>query len=302
MKKWFNYFVYVSIIFLIFALIKADYLVVPFIYKTSLIILSILFVCLGFVFDALSWQMSLRRYGYNQVQIKSCISSIGLSVFGKYVPGKIWVIIGRSAYISKMYDVSETETASISMNAQFISLWTGLLIGSLGYLIVGFVKSWAILILSLFIVLSFVLFSRLTHDFLSFLIEKIFKRKIQIPSLSMIKVIKVLPWFVLTWLFWCFGFFMLAQGLSPDVIKIPIGFIFALAATFGILAIIVPGGVGVREGILAVMLIMAGLNEPLAISISVTSRLWFLIGESFVFLLGLSLQNINKNIKTKKIK
>jgi glycosyltransferase 2 family protein len=287
MKKWFKYFVYISLVFLVIALIKADYLKIPQIHNYTLIVSSIIFVCLGFFMDAVSWQMTLKAYGYKKVNTRHALASMGLSIFGKYIPGKIWLIMGRSAYIAKRYNLSEKDTASISLNAQFISLWVGLLLGSVGFLFIGAKALWAELSLLLWLALSLILFSRIFHNLTTFLIKKIFKKEITIPSLSIKNVIKVLPWFFINWLFWSVGFYFLVQSLSIIAVNPVTGLIFALAGTLGLLAVIVPGGLGVREGIVAAMLILAGLNEVLAVSISVASRLWFLSGETFIFLLGL---------------
>ena len=46
------------------------------------------------------------------------------------------------------------------------------------------------------------------------------------------------------------------------------------------------GGIGVREGLIASCLVMTGLSVTEAATISVASRLWFLIGEIFIFISG----------------
>jgi glycosyltransferase 2 family protein len=294
MKKWFKYFVYISLLFLIIALIQADYLNIPKIYNHINLFLSIILVCLGFLMDAFAWQRTLKTYGYKTINFQHSISSMGLSIFGKYIPGKIWLIMGRSAYLAKIYNINEKDTTSISLNAQFIGLWVGLLIGVVGFIFIGTKLLWAELTLLLWVVLSLILFSRVFHNLTTFLIGKIFKKNIDIPSLSVKKVFEVMPWYILNWILWCAGFYFLAQSLSPTFVNPFSGFLFALAGTLGLLAFFAPGGLGIREGIIVTMLIMAGLNEELAISISVASRLWFLIGEVFIFVLALILKSLNK--------
>ncbi len=286
MKKWFKYFVYISILFLIIGLVKADYLVIPDIKNFTFLFLSILCVFAGFFFDSFAWYRTLRAGGYSMVKVCDCIAGMGLSIFGKYIPGKIWLIVGRSAYIAKRYDIPEKDTTAFSVNAQFISLWVGLLCGSAGIFFTGAQKLIPELTLALWILLTFLLFSRVFHNLVTAVVKKIFRRNLIIPSLSFKKVIKVLPWFFGNWLFWCLGFYFLTQSMSPEPIIVFTGFIFALAGTMGVLAVIVPGGIGVREGILAGMLILAGIDEKLAVSISVASRLWFLCGELFLFIIG----------------
>lgn len=286
MKKYYNYFVYVSILFLIIGLIKANYLKIPIIESPFFLILSILFVCAGFFFDSVAWYKSVRAGGYKMVNLWDCVASVGLSIFGKYVPGKIWIIMGRSAYLAKKYGLNEKDTTVYSLNAQFISLWVGLFIGSIGLFFIKTESFLILLTIILWILLSFLLFSRVVHNAVTSVIRKILKKEINIPSLSFKNVIKITPWFFINWSCWCLGFYFLAQSMSAQQISIYTGSIFALAGTMGILAIIAPGGIGIREGILVTMLIMSGINESIAISISITSRLWFLIGEIFIFLMG----------------
>ena len=60
------------------------------------------------------------------------------------------------------------------------------------------------------------------------------------------------------------------------------------------MAIIVPGGLGVRESILTGYLNLAGLPISEAATISISARLWFLIGEIFFFVTAYVLNSINK--------
>lgn len=299
MKKWFKYFVYVSIIFLIIGLIRADYLIVPNIENFTFLIISLICVFVGFFFDSFAWYKTLRAGGYSMVKVSDCVAGMGLSIFGKYIPGKIWLIVGRSAYVSKRYDLSEKDTTVFSITAQFVSLWVGLLLGSVGMFFAGAQKFIPELTLALWLLLTLLLFSRIFHNLFTVIIKKVFKRNFVLPSLSFKKVVKIMPWFFINWLFWCLGFYFLSQSMSVETFSVFIGFIFALAGIMGILAVIVPGGIGVREGVLAGMLILAGVEGALAVSIAVASRLWFLMGELFLFILGfiVDLKNKRKDAK-----
>ncbi|HIA37549.1 MAG TPA: hypothetical protein EYN89_12675 [Flavobacteriales bacterium] len=68
------------------------------------------------------------------------------------------------------------------------------------------------------------------------------------------------------------------------------GFTFAIGTSLWILVIFAPEGIGVREGVLFAFLMLCGLEVPVATSISIASRLWFLCGEFFIFFLGLILK------------
>lgn len=290
MKKWFNIFIYFSLVFLIVALIRADYLKIPEIHSYTYFFLGLTFVCIGTLFDSYSWFKTLIHFGYTKVKISDAIISTGLSIFGKYVPGKVWTIIGRSAYIARKYDLPEKETAIVSLNTQFISFWVGLLIGITGLVFIG--SSYYLIAFSLIVWASFtvLLFSRFFHNLIIKIIRKIFQKEIFISSLAIKSTLKILPWFFILWSFWCLGFYLLTKGLNQNTFPFFVGFIYALAAMLSLLVLVVPGSLGVRESLLATFLIMAGFDEVMAISISAASRLWFLFGELFIFIIAFVLK------------
>jgi uncharacterized membrane protein YbhN (UPF0104 family) len=86
----------------------------------------------------------------------------------------------------------------------------------------------------------------------------------------------------------------MADSLTETTLSFKYGLTFPLAATLGILAIIAPGGIGVREGVLFLFLNSSGaLTVEEATTISVFSRVWFLVGESFLFLIALLMSKMD---------
>ncbi|MEZ5196557.1 MAG: hypothetical protein R2764_09195, partial [Bacteroidales bacterium] len=69
-----------------------------------------------------------------------------------------------------------------------------------------------------------------------------------------------------------------------------VAFAFPLSVTIGLLAIIFPGGLGVREGILVGYMVLTGMPIQIATVITLYARLWFISGEIFIFLLALGLR------------
>ncbi len=289
MKNWFRYIFYASLIFLVAALIRADYLVIPQIYHPGKLVLSLLLLFMGFILNATSWAKVLKQGGM-QVSVSDGITSAGLSVFAKYIPGKIWVIMGRAEFISKRYGISRKDLGSLSFDAQFVALWAALLLGTIGMISVNSVDLYGLSVLLLFIFLSLVIFTSLFHRFIEMAFFRITKKEITFPRLSFRKTLKIIGWYLLNWGLWCVSFFFLATSLAETELPFNIAFAFGLAGSIGILAIFAPGGLGVREVILTGFLTMAGLDLPLATTIAITSRLWFLMGELFIFSAALILE------------
>ena len=65
-----------------------------------------------------------------------------------------------------------------------------------------------------------------------------------------------------------------------------VGFGFPLAGVLGIMTFISPGGLGTREGVIVAYLTLASIPVVEATTIAVASRLWFLTGEVFIFIVG----------------
>ena len=291
--KFFKYFVYISLLFLIYGLYKANYLVMPDIVSPYAVFFSITFLFAGFIMNALSWRQVLKINTY-KVSIPDSIASVGLSVFGKYIPGKVWLIVGRAAYIAERYNLSIPKLSSLSLNTQLIIMWLGLVFGASGLFLLRGIKSFGWLILIMWLGLTIIIFSDVVHRIAEKLIKKFLKKNITIPRLNFAHTIKTLPWFILYWLFYSAGFYFLVKSLSLCDTPIATAFAFPFAGTLGIMAIIAPGGLGVREGFMAAYLVQAGFSTKEAMSIAIAARLWYLTGEVFIFITGFLIRLFKK--------
>ncbi len=291
--KWFKYFFYISLFFLLIALIKAEYFVIPVIYSVNYLILSFFFLFTVFIFSCITWMQIIQKSNF-PVTLNQSIASLGLSIFGKYIPGKVWIILGRATYIAEKKNIPKNILTTISLNEQFITLWVGFILGAIGLFFINGLNIWGNTILIFWIILTIIIFTNIPHKIIESFINKIFKRNINFPRLSFINVFKILPWFLLNWIFWCLGFYFLTKGLTNNDVSLYIGLGFALGAILGIILIFAPGGIGIRESVLTGYLTLAGFEIQEATTIAVASRLWFLTGECFIFCLGNILDKFEK--------
>ena len=75
--------------------------------------------------------------------------------------------------------------------------------------------------------------------------------------------------------------------------SIAVIFSWPLSISLGVLSLITPGGIGVREGIMTGFMVLTGMPLEEATTIAVISRLWFITGEVFIFLLSLVLNKFS---------
>jgi hypothetical protein len=282
-------FVYASLAFLLVYLYRFDYFELPRVERPLLLIASSPLLLLGFVLDTLAWRRVLQSDGC-QVSTRAALAASGASVFGKYIPGKLWTVVGRATLVARHTELPAARLSLLTLNAQVLFLWTALLFGLVGMSAVGGLRVWGPVWLGLFLVFSLLLFSRVAHR----LAERLLAGRWpslgeRLPSIELQTALQVLPWLVLCWVAWSAGFHLLALGVMPEsAASSPwMGLGFPLAAAIGIAALFAPGGLGVREGVLAGYLVLAGLTPEWSATIAVLSRLWFLVGELAFFALGM---------------
>lgn len=284
--------IYLSLAFVAVRLYQANYLSIPQIYCLGGLLASFAFLFIGMVANAFTWRAALAQNNLT-ISYRHALVSVGLCIFTKYIPGKILMILGRAEYVSQKYQRPLKFTSAVSLQAQILSLWVGILLGCAGLsLFVDIVSNqWFALSFLLFVALSAFVFLPIVKIVTERTYTITTKKKITIPHLRARSVLASLPWFFTNWLAWCVAFYLLTISLSPLQFSIPIGsgLSFALAGAVGILAIMAPGGIGVREAVLTYCLTLAGLELVEATTIAVASRLWFLIGEGFLFAVALLL-------------
>lgn len=297
LKNLIRILLYLSLIFLIIYLYKNDLFIAPKIYDTAALFFSLTFLFAGFLIDVFGWQFIINKDG-RKVKYKYALVSTGLYIFTKYIPGKIWIILGKASYMKEHARLSLTNLSGLALTYQIFSLVGGMCIGLLGILRLGFDIYFIIIIFLLAGVLVISLFSGILGKIAGWFAGKILKRQYHFNSMPNPQMFKILIITLLSWLCWTVGFyfFVLAmipwEGISPFV-----GFGFPLATVWGVIAFFAPGGIGVREGILTAFLSASDLNIEYATSVSLFSRIWFLTGELFIFLMALI---INWRIKITK--
>lgn len=290
--KTFTYvLVIVSVIFLARYLIKNKLLQLPGPINWYWILASLALLISGFLTNGISWRIILRS---NQIMVswKDSISSLGISIFGKYIPGKIWLITGIS---SKVASITGSSVITISMLATVIQVLTiliSLVIGAISlkpYIDMRFILLFYIF--SVFVTGLFLVFQKkiCASRFVQ-------RHKVTRKWLSMV-VSSVSPqlifWIIVTWILWSISFYFLAMslGISMDFTG---AFILPLGLSVGIIVLIAPGGLGVREGALSLLLssYVASRHENLALA--TFSRVWYLAGEVFIFLFAMLLTLIKR--------
>ena len=257
-------------------------------FKPVPLVLSAIFLGLGFMLLVRIWTLILRETGEKLPYAAACKVWFA-SNMGKYLPGKIWQILGM-VYLAEKKGIPKLKSFSTAVVAQFFSVVSGLLLAAICF---GFhwypeLPGWGGLIqivstVLILVCLVFIFAPRTLESSLNLLLRLLRKETVEF-YFDTRKIITYLFCYGLSWLLFGAGLFFFAAGITEVV---P-GFLwkatgaFSGAMVLGFLAVIVPGGLGVREGVLA-FLLSSSMPLPVTTLVALLYRLWFTLVEVVLF-------------------
>ena len=242
--------------------------------RLALATLCVLAAYSGFV---LTWRRILGHLG-GRLSVRDAHRIWYLGNLGRYVPGKVLQLAG-TAYLARAKGVSPVLTVSASLTSQVFVLIAGLLVAAatlpeLGAaattdLSVLWTVGLAVAALLVVVVLSPILDT--IYRFALRLIRKSeYHASIPVRERIVLLAVSLLAWIALGTGFWLF----VGAVTSLDAgAVIPLIGISAAGYVGGYLAVFVPGGLGVREGLYA-LLLAAYVPPPMAVAIAILCRLW----------------------------
>jgi len=226
------------------------------------------------------------------------VAATAISRMGRYVPGKVLSVAGVSLLL-RPYGVGMVVGTSAVLLNSVLSVLTGLLVSApllaldpnlAHYVPMG--GLWAGLI-----VLASLVFLHPSVNFpvLNYLLRKMGKPPL-VATMRMTHYILPTVGLLLQWLALGMGMWCIGRSIDPDL---PLTYLWAftatgaLALTVGFLALVAPGGIGVREAIfLAVLTPLMGLAA--ASMLAVGMRLMTMVTEAIAALAGVAVLKLNR--------
>ena len=223
-----------------------------------------------------------------KLNLKRVIGARLISDMGRYVPGKIWLVLGR-LYLFKKEGVEKSKVF-LSMMIELPAMMMG------GFLLFLATLIWwkdisnimpQMMVLALLPILLIMMHPKFLNWIINFVL-KIFKKDAVRLSLNYFDILKITLFYGIYWIVYGLAFAMLIHSTYPlGVLQIiQIMGIFPISWIIGYLAFITPGGLGVREGVLVCLLGFI-MPVPLAIIFSIASRIWITAFEGIAALIAL---------------
>ena len=216
------------------------------------------------------------------------------SQLGKYLPGKIWLLLGRFYF----YESRGKSKKSISV-ALYFEMVTIMVAAGLVFLaaLIFFREIWLFYSwkqsgwLILLFLLGFVsLHPRVLQKILNWTLVQFKKEPVSL-SISYSDILWILFVCIVSWVIGGVGFYLFVDSVysvAPQYILFLTGAL-AISSTLGLVAIFAPSGLGVREGALVYLLSFV-MATPVAVIISILTRIWMTLIEigliGMIYLIG----------------
>lgn len=224
-----------------------------------------------------AWRVLLRGWGGSLGYWESA-RIWTISNLGRYIPGKVWAI-GSLAVMAQSRGVSGAAAVGAALLGSLINTVAGFIV--LAATGAGVLELPTVAIVAIVLLGAAILVAPPFLPWLGRVAGRLARREIAIPRIphSAIWIAAAISAF--SWVLYGIAFRILAAGVlshAPGAAGLYTA-IFTGSYLAGFLAIIAPGGVGVREVVMAGALKGAGFGTGEAILLVVASRIWLTILE-----------------------
>ncbi len=222
------------------------------------VLLSFVFISFCFVTLATSWHQILQGYGVNCARYR-IMRIYFLTGIGRYLPGGVWHFGGRVVWLEQLTVPLKISTEAL-LTEQISVLWVGLVLGA-GFALAKFAST----------VLLFLAGGILLSLWIAVMRARFQACNARLPARRLVYLAGL---YIVFWLAYGSSIYwlVLASGqlFNPANLIQTIGYA-CLSWVVGYVIIFVPGGVGIREGMLAGLL--SGMMPlPVAGTIALLAR------------------------------
>ena len=231
------------------------------------LVLGILMMIANYLSTTLSWHLGINYFdNHNKLKFTQSIALVNISQLGKYIPGKLWSYMIQIYWLASK-GVPKTTALYLNIVTTLLTILVSMLTGCLLLLMLPgwqHLRTEILIFIGILLVINLVLFNKNILRFFIEMFSKIIGQKISFYQLSTRRIISMQLIYIAGSLFWALAgcFISLSIGFSLDGLRILfISAAMLLGDVIGFLILIAPGGLGVREGTMFLILKGAGIIQ-----------------------------------------
>jgi uncharacterized membrane protein YbhN (UPF0104 family) len=228
--------------------------------KGHYIVVAFFVTVIAFLTDSLLFHLCISKYiEKKNITLLTSIAIFNMSNIFKYIPGRVWGYIAQVLWFSKQ-GISQYKLLYVNFicfaSVLFVSIF--LVIAYVFYYFPILASESKVILLGFLILdLSFVFWHTKLINFLIKIIKNFLCNEIQISYTPRSLLIGMQMIYLVQWGLTGLGGFFLAQGIGLEVSFADFYAILAsmsMSWVVGYMSIITPGGLGIREGVMYLML------------------------------------------------
>ena len=231
------------------------------------LVLGIFMMIANYLCTTLGWHIGINYFdNHKKLKFTESIALVNISQLGKYIPGKLWSYMVQIYWLASK-GVPKTTVLYLNIVTTSLTILVSMLMGCLFLIMLPdwyHLKTEILIFIGLLLIINLVL---LNNSFLRFFIEmfsRIIKQNISFHQLSTRRIISMQFLYITGAFFWILAGCFITLGIGFGLDGQRILFIAAamlLGDVIGFLILIAPGGLGVREGTMLLILKGAGIIQ-----------------------------------------
>jgi hypothetical protein len=243
-------------------------------------VLALVGLELTWLFELDTWRMILAGLG-GPLRFRRAAPIWFLSNIVRYIPGNIWQFLGMAELTYREAGVPRLVTLTSIVLHQAISTAVGVVMAAVYFAVVG-EGTWLRSLRPLLWCVPLGLLAlqpRILEGVLNWALRKMGRPPIRV-MLTWRQIWLLIGRYCVVWLAMGASFAALVRALAPIGWQEAPYLVASWAAAYvvGYLTLLTPAGLGVREGVLALLLTLI-VPQPVAAMIAIAARLWMVVGE-----------------------
>ena len=252
-----------------------------FTFAYSYLFLSFPVLFVFFFLRVYAWQAILKKMQIT-LPLNKCLKVSFVSMMGKYLPGKVWTVLGK-VYLSDKEGVPKAEALTSVVIEIVLELVASIFFF---FLYLFSLMEQPLLSPKVLYLLGLILLAgmgflhpKVFYTLLNILLRTLKKETIP-EAIKYRDIIQIFLFYIVIVLMQGIAFYLFVNALLYVPFQNLVGLTacFAIAGAIGTLSFFAPSGLGVREGILA-LLLSTYIISPVAVLISLLARLWVTLVE-----------------------
>lgn len=224
----------------------------------------------------LIWKKFLKSLYNIDIALQLAFCAVVISNAARYIPGKIWFIL-LVAYLGEQFNLGKGKLITVSIWFQISNLLASFIVGMTLLPTQNYITNVVTII-----VVALSIYFLLKPELINIVISKLTKEKSEFSKKNIGASLYGFALNILCWLLYGFSTYLVAKSLSSDLnIHYISSITGASSITYflGYIALLAPAGLGIRDGLLVIMLPHT-LNEPTRITVAVGDRILYTLAET----------------------